>query len=126
MREILLVAAGGALGATGRYLVGLATLRLFGPGWPAGTFAVNLIGSFVMGLAFAWLAPKGPEGARIALLLMTGMLGGFTTFSAFSLDLWLMIEDERFWSAIVYALLSVVLSLTALAGGISLMRSVAS
>ncbi len=125
MREILLVAAGGALGAAGRYLVGLQALRLFGPAWPAGTFAVNVIGSFIMGMAFAWLAPKGPDGARLALLLMTGMLGGFTTFSAFSLDLWLMIEDERFWSAISYALLSVTLSLAALAGGVSLVRSMA-
>lgn len=125
LANILLVALGGAIGAMGRYLVGLGALRLFGPAWPAGTFTVNILGSFVMGLAFAWLAPKGPEGARLALLVMTGILGGFTTFSAFALDLQLMLADERFWSAIVYAILSVALSFAAVVAGIAIFRSMA-
>ncbi len=81
---LLQVALGGALGATSRYLTGLATIRLIGAGFPWGTLTVNVVGSFLMGVIVVVLAQTG--GNRYAPLLMTGFLGGFTTFSAFSLD----------------------------------------
>ena len=80
----LSVALGGAIGATLRWLTGQLTLRAMGPGFPWGTVAVNLLGSFLMGVMVVVLAEKG--GNRAAPFLMTGVLGGFTTFSAFSLD----------------------------------------
>ena len=84
LSHLLQVALGGALGASARYLVGLGTLRLIGPGFPWGTLTVNVVGSFAMGLLVVVLAEVW--GNRFAPLLMTGLLGGFTTFSAFSLD----------------------------------------
>jgi len=100
--SILIVFLGGGFGSVLRYLVGLVAAERFGPmtsagGWPFGTFAVNVIGCFVMGLCFR-LLPLPAEGAASArLLLMTGVLGGFTTFSAFALDsaqLWLRQDTQ--------------------------------
>ena len=88
MGNLVLVAVGGALGACARYGVGLAAAKAFGAGFPWGTLAVNLAGGFAMGLLFAL---AGHEKARM-LLFGTGFLGGFTTFSAFSLEVALMIE----------------------------------
>ena len=96
MREVLLVFVGGGAGSVLRWLTGLAALRAFGPHFPFGTLAVNAVGCFVMGLLFRTLpaSEAGPTDAR--LLLMTGVLGGFTTFSAFALDaagLWMRQEQ---------------------------------
>ena len=84
IQTLPLVALGGALGTTARYLVSVAALRAFGPGFPVATMAVNISGSFLMGVLVVWLAHVG--GQRFAPFLMTGVLGGYTTFSAFSLD----------------------------------------
>jgi len=78
------VALGGALGASARYLTGLGAVRLMGHGFPYGTLTVNVVGSFLMGVLVVSLTHMG--GNRFAPFLMTGLLGGFTTFSAFSLD----------------------------------------
>lgn len=113
------VALGGALGASARYVTGLAAARLLGAGFPYGTLAVNLIGSFVMGLAFVLVAQSG---AKSAPFLMTGVLGGFTTFSAFSLDAFQLYERGAFGAAALYVTASVGLSLVALVIGIIVAR----
>ena len=118
---LLLVALGGALGAVARYLTGLAALRLIGAGFPWGTLAVNVAGSFAMGLLAVTLAHVGQT--RLAPLLMTGFLGGFTTFSAFSLDALTLWERGDALAAAAYVAASVILSLAALAAGLTLARS---
>jgi CrcB protein len=118
---LLHVALGGALGAVARYLTGLAALRLMGPGFPWGTLAVNTLGAFAMGLVVVALAHWGQT--RLAPLLMTGFLGGFTTFSAFSLDALTLWERGEPLSAAVYVAASVVLSLAAIFAGLTLARS---
>ncbi len=120
MHPILPVMAGGALGAGLRYLTGLA-LPARG-GWPWGTFAVNLIGGFAMGVLAAGLL-KGSVGESIRLFVGVGVLGGFTTFSAFSLEGFRMIEGGQFPLAVGYALASVTGSILALAAGYALVRS---
>ncbi len=119
---VLQVATGGALGAVARYLTGVATLRLAGPGFPWGTLAVNIAGSFLMGVLVVWLAAKG--GNRFSPLLMTGLLGGFTTFSAFSLDALTLWERGNAQMALIYVAASVILSLMAIAGGLAAARGV--
>lgn len=117
------VALGGALGAVARYVTVTAALRALGPGFPWGTLAVNVLGSFVMGLLFVWLEARGM--LRLAPLLMAGVLGGFTTFSAFSLDVLKLWEAGATAAAAGYVLGSVVLSVGALVAGVALMRGIA-
>ena len=84
MDKIMLVAAGGAVGAVARYLAGIGATRALGSGWPYGTLTVNVIGGFAMGLLAATLALRGgADQDRWRVLLGVGVLGGFTTFSAF-------------------------------------------
>lgn len=119
----LLVAAGGALGSVARYAVGREALRLLGPAWPYGTFTVNIVGGFLMGMLAAWLAhAMPPEQERWRVLLGVGVMGGFTTFSAFSLETALMIERRAYGEAGLYVALSVVLSVAALFAGMLLSR----
>lgn len=113
------VALGGALGSVLRYAVALAGLRLFGPGFPVGTLAVNVIGSLAMGYLAIGLAP------HLRPALMTGVLGGFTTFSAFALDTALLWERGAPAMAAVYVLASVGLSLLSLLGGMMIGRALA-
>ena len=125
MINLLLVAGGGATGAVARYLLGGWTLRAFGPGWPYGTFAANLIGGFLMGALAGWLAHRGgADQDRLRLLLGVGVLGGFTTFSAFSLETARMLETRDYGQAGLYILLSVMLSIGALFAGLMLTRRV--
>ena len=86
MFNVLLVALGGAIGSVFRHLVNLASLRLIGPNFPWGTVVVNVVGSFVMGVFIELLARRWQGSEAIRLFVATGILGGFTTFSAFSLD----------------------------------------
>jgi CrcB protein len=118
MITLLSVAAGGAIGAALRFLVGL------GIGLPLGTFAVNVAGSLVMGALAAILlfGDKGPS--PLAPFLMTGVLGGFTTFSAFSLDVLRLVESGRFGMAAIYASASFILSIAACAVGLWVARAV--
>ncbi|SNX68508.1 camphor resistance protein CrcB [Cereibacter ovatus] len=122
MTSLVQVALGGALGASARYLVNVASMRLFGAGFPVGTMTVNILGSFLMGVLVLVLAMKG--GNRFAPFLMTGILGGFTTFSAFSLDAVTLYERGQVGLAAVYVGGSVVLSLVAMFAGMAAMRSV--
>ena len=116
----LSVALGGAIGATLRWLTGLLTLRVMGQGFPWGTVTVNILGSFLMGVLVVALADRG--GLRAAPFLMTGLLGGFTTFSAFSLDAVALMERGEFSLAAAYVGGSVVLGLAALVLGIGMTR----
>ena len=124
MNSFLLVAIGGAIGASARHGVSLLALRTLGPGWPWGTFAANLIGSFLMGCLIGWLAFKVDGGRDMRLLLGTGILGGFTTFSAFSLETFQMIERKAHLQAAGYALGSIVAGVLCLLVGLALARRV--
>ncbi|MDH3263990.1 MAG: fluoride efflux transporter CrcB [Paracoccaceae bacterium] len=114
------VAIGGAIGASLRYLTGVATIRAFGPGFPWGTLVVNILGSVAMGALVVILAQK--SGTRFAPFLMTGLLGGFTTFSAFSLDTLTLFQRGEAGLAAAYVAGSVGLSLLGIAAGLSLAR----
>lgn len=116
------VALGGAIGASARYLTNVAVLRGIGPGFPWATVIVNVAGSFLMGVLVVWLAEKG--AMRLAPFLMTGILGGFTTFSAFSLDAVALWERGEPMLAAGYVCGSVVLAVAALFAGMALMRGV--
>lgn len=125
MQTLLLVAGGGATGAVLRYLVGVQAVRALGHGWPYGTLAVNVLGGFMMGVLVGVLAFRGgADQEKWRLLLGVGVLGGFTTFSAFSLEVALMIERRAWAEAVGYGLVSVVLSVAALFVGLFLMRRV--
>lgn len=115
MNPILQVALGGAVGSVARYGVNRAALAMVGPGVPVATLAVNVIGSFLMGLIAL-------RAGAASLLLMTGLLGGFTTFSAFSLDAVSLWESGRQGAAVAYVTASVALSLAALAAGLAVGR----
>ena len=121
---VLWVAAGGAIGASGRYLVNIAAGRLAGTGFPWGTLTVNILGSFIMGALVTAMALKVNVSQEMRAFLTTGVLGGFTTFSAFSLDFALLVERGDWPHAIIYALASVGLSLIAIFAGLWLARAV--
>jgi len=124
MPVILQVALGGAIGATLRYASNGLALRLLGSGFPYGTMLVNVLGSFIMGFAaFYMLERMDGSYARLAPFILTGILGGFTTFSAFSLDAVFLIERSRYGAAALYMGGSVVLALLALIAGMALARS---
>ncbi|TDL87116.1 fluoride efflux transporter CrcB [Meridianimarinicoccus aquatilis] len=116
------VAAGGAMGASARYMTGVAVMRVFGPGFPIGTLICNVTGSFLMGVLVVTLAHY--SGTRFAPLLMVGLLGGFTTFSSFSLDAITLYERGATGHAAAYVLASVLLSLAGLFAGLALTRAV--
>jgi CrcB protein len=123
MQTLLLVGLGGAFGAICRYLLGVRALRALGPGFPYGTLSANVIGGLLMGVLVGVLALRGgADQERWRLLLGVGGLGGFTTFSAFSLETALMIERRTYGLAAAYSLASVVLSIAALFAGLFLMR----
>jgi CrcB protein len=126
MYHIFLVAAGGAVGAAMRHLVNIGALRWLGPGFPWGTLSVNVAGSLAMGLLAGWLARRvGGSSNELRLLLATGVLGGFTTFSAFSLDVATLWDRGDAGLAATYAAVSVLLSVAGLFGGLALMRAMA-
>ncbi|MBA3068175.1 MAG: fluoride efflux transporter CrcB [Hyphomonas sp.] len=123
MNHFLIVAAGGAIGAALRHGVGLISLRHLPSSWPWATFTVNVLGGFAMGLLVGWLALKAEGAGQAArLFLATGLLGGFTTFSAFSLETVNMIRTGETAKALAYIVLSVALSLAALGLGLVLAR----
>lgn len=124
MTRLLLVALGGALGASARYGLGLAALRLApGAAWPWATFAANVLGGLAMGLLAGWLTLRGgAEQEAVRLFAGVGVLGGFTTFSAFSLETALMIERRQWAMAGGYVVLSALLAIAALFAGLMIAR----
>ena len=118
---VIQVALGGAIGAAARYGVGVALFRP-GAGFPVGVLTANVFGSFVMGLVVVYLGQK--MLAHLNPFLMTGILGGFTTFSAFSLEAYTLFQRGDTGLAALYVALSVILSIAALVLGIFIMRGV--
>ena len=122
VKSYLLVFVGGGLGASLRHAVNMISARGLGTAFPWGTFIINISGSIVMGLIAGYRAFKGGASQPWRLFLMTGILGGYTTFSAFSLDAVLLYERGEIASALFYVLGSVVLSIAGLFAGLALVR----
>jgi CrcB protein len=118
---LIAVASGGALGALARFGVGKASTALFGGAYPWATLAVNVCGCFAMGFLYFWLA--GREGVVLKAFLLVGLLGAFTTFSAFALDAALLLRERTAAAALTYVCASVVLSLAGFALGAVLART---
>jgi len=125
MTGALLVFLGAGLGGVLRHGVNLAALRWLGPAFPWGTLGVNVAGSFLMGVLAGWLAVKAPGQAAhpLRLFLGVGVLGGFTTFSAFSLDAVILWQRGETGLAIAYIGGSVILSIAGLMLGLALVRT---
>lgn len=125
MTSTLLVFLGAGIGGVLRHGVNLFSLKWFGSGFPLGTLMVNIVGSGLMGLVAGWFAFRAGEGwsQHLRLFLTTGILGGFTTFSAFSLDAMALWERGEALLAAAYVVGSVLIALAALAAGFALMRS---
>jgi fluoride exporter len=125
MIQTLLVFIGGGLGAACRHGVNVGAGRLFGLGFPSGTLIVNVVGSFLMGLIVAYLAFRADQtwSQHARLMVTTGFLGGFTTFSAFSLDVALLWERGAQATAAGYVLTTVALSILGLFAGLALVRA---
>ena len=109
---------GGAL----RHGINVLALRLLSSGFPAGTLIVNIAGSLIMGLLIGWFAHRADSGQSWRLFLTTGILGGFTTFSTFSLDVVLLYERGQLWTAALYAAASVALAILSLFAGLFIIR----
>ncbi|WP_156678375.1 fluoride efflux transporter CrcB [Sphingomonas profundi] len=124
MPPLLLVMAGGAIGSGLRYAAAAVALRAFGPGFPAGTFAVNLIGGLLMGLLAGILGRAALPAEPLRLFVGVGILGGFTTFSSFSLESYAMLMRGEVALAIGYGLASGVGSIAMLALGVILARAI--
>jgi CrcB protein len=121
----LLVFIGGGIGSSLRHTVNVVCPRLFGTAFPYHTFIINITGSIVMGLIAGYLAFKGDAAQSWRLFLMTGILGGYTTFSAFSLDAAALYERGEIGLSLLYVLGSVVLSILGLFAGLALVRQLA-
>lgn len=124
MKHLLLVFIGGGAGAACRHLINIAALKLLGTGFPWGTFTVNILGSFLMGIAIESLALRFSVSTEMRLLIATGFLGGFTTFSAFSLDIALLYQRGDITFSLIYIASSVLLSIAALFAGLTAARNI--
>lgn len=123
MNHILLVGAGGALGSVLCYLIGLWMLQRAGPAFPWGTLFVNVTGSFLIGFLAEFIMHKMGASPEMRVFLVTGVLGGYTTFSAFSLDAIALLEHGQTMSGLAYIVASVGLSILAVFAGLALMRA---
>ena len=124
MRLALLAAFGGAAGSVARYLAVSAATQAFGADFPWGTFGVNVLGSFAIGAIMAAIALHFGGSSELRVLLVTGFLGGFTTFSAFSYELMQLIERKAYVPALAYAGGSVAVSLLAVSLGFAMIKAV--
>jgi fluoride exporter len=123
VRTLLVVASGGAIGAAARYLVGVGSARLLGYGFPYGTLAVNVFGCLLMGLLIEAMALRWNIHNELRAFLAVGILGGFTTFSAFSAEFALLVERHDYLAAAIYLIASVGLSIGALFAGLAIVRA---
>ncbi len=123
MLNVLLVALGGGLGAAGRFGISLA-FPARGDAWPWATFGINVTGSLLIGVLAGWLSTRGEAGEPWRLLLGVGVLGGFTTFSAYSLETMRMIERNDWVGASTYSIGSVIAGLAAVAIGLAMAKRV--
>ena len=123
MKLVVAIAMGGALGAVARHYATAQVAHLLGSGFPFGTLTVNVLGSFVMGVLVEVMALTWSPSLELRAFMTVGALGAFTTFSTFSLDFALLFERGALGSALLYALLSVLLSVTALFAGLAVMRA---
>jgi CrcB protein len=121
----LIVFLGGGIGAAMRHGINIAVARALGTGFPYGTLLINITGSFIMGLVAAYFAFKGDASQHWRLFLTTGILGGYTTFSAFSLDAALLYERGEVGLAALYVIASVAVSIAGLFAGLALVRNFA-
>lgn len=122
MKMIALAAAGGALGSAARYMIGSAAGHFLGHGFPWATLIVNITGSFAMGVLIELAALKFNVPLELRVFLATGILGGYTTFSAFSLDFVVLYERKAYGLAMAYMGASVTLSILALFAGLYIVR----
>jgi len=118
----LLIFVGGGIGASLRHAVNELCVRLFGLGFPIGTFLINITGSLVMGLIAGYLAFKGAAAQPWRLFVMVGLLGGYTTFSSFSLDAVTLYERGAWGAALGYVVCSVALGIIELDAGLAVVR----
>ena len=123
MQLFLLACLGGAIGSGARYLVNVFCAQCMAPGLPWATFIVNVVGSFLMGVVVAGIVPALGGSMAWRVFLATGILGGFTTFSAFSLDVVELMQRQQMGPALLYVSGSFVLSIAALAAGMTLARA---
>lgn len=123
MPVLVYIACGGAVGSVLRYLASSALARWLGTGFPYGTLGVNVLGSLLMGMVVSLLVLRHDANPVWHPLLVVGVLGGFTTFSAFSLDILQLIQRGQMVPAVLYVALSVFVSLAALATGFTLMKA---
>lgn len=124
MKLVLAIALGGGLGAVGRHYLNTWIARLAGGDFPWGILAVNVLGSLAMGVLVEWMALRGAVSAETRAFLTVGALGGFTTFSSFSLDAWLLLERGQTGAALAYVAASALLTIAALAAGLHITRMV--
>ncbi|MBR2171586.1 fluoride efflux transporter CrcB [Sphingopyxis sp.] len=123
MNSLFPVMIGGAIGAGARHLVGQAVLARFGPAFPWGTLSINIVGSLLMGLLVGWLVRSG-GGDTARLFVGVGILGGFTTFSSFSMEYWMLFERGQNAQAAAYVLASVIGAIAACGIGLFIVRQV--
>ena len=125
MKVILAVALGGAIGAVGRHLVSSQVSHFFGVGFPIGTLVVNVVGSFAMGALIGCMMLFWSPPQEVRAFLTVGLLGAFTTFSTFSMEVLLLYERGALGLLVLYVTLSVVLCVAGVFAGLSLIRAVA-
>ena len=125
MKLLLIASAGGAIGAGARYLLNVGFARWLGPGFPWSTFAANVVGCLLMGLVTGLLAARVTDWPEMRVFVTTGILGGFTTFSAYALDFAGLLERDQSFQALLYLIGSVVLAIAALYIGLKLARIIA-
>jgi CrcB protein len=123
MLNIALVAIGGAIGSVARYLVGVWSVRLAGPNFPWGTFTVNVVGAFLIGLLMEIIARRFDASAEMRVFVVTGIIGGFTTWSSFTLDAVVLFERGDIGLSALYLMGSLVVSFAAIFAGLALGRA---
>jgi fluoride exporter len=124
MTTALYVALFGAAGSLCRWLMSAAVQRVFGHRIPAGTFAVNILGSLAIGVVMAYFASRGAD-SRLRVAMVTGFLGGFTTYSAFAYESWALFEQRTPGAAVLYIVLTIGCCLAACAAGVAIGRAIA-